>query len=76
MIFLVQRQSKEEHISFKMNLVNMSASLLKYTYSKFQIFPPSFFNHSEQNNFRYSKTLLSRQHWDNSKTGGLANLAA
>ena len=24
----------------------------------------------------YSKTPLSRQHWDNSKTGGLANLAA
>jgi len=24
----------------------------------------------------YSKTPLSRQHWDNSKSGGLANLAA
>ena len=26
--------------------------------------------------FSYSKTLLSHQHWDNSETGGLANLAA
>jgi len=30
----------------------------------------------QQKILKYSKTPLSRQHWDNSKSGGLANLAA